>query len=364
MSRVKVAFIHNNCKEFRYPVFKKLQESNHLEVDFFLLDKPVNELKNCTVLKSIRIPLLQDFIMPIGLYNQLQSKDYDYVISTDLGYVITYIGFLYSKIKGCKFVLWNEQWTPINHPRRYLTRLLERYICRNSHKVLAFGNKHADFVCSMGAKQNAIIQAPNVVPVDLDIPEQEDYINFDEDLKYILCLARLLKIKGHDSLIRAFSSVVVKYPNYRLVIAGEGKEYDNLERLINKLNLNGFVHIPNKLVTKNHKFKLINRANIFILPSIKTRSTEAWGLVVNEAAVAKKPIIVSSATGTANELVADMESGLIFEENNHADLAEKILFMIENEELARDMGINASAKIESYYNVNKLSEQLESCFHE
>ncbi|MEZ9340308.1 glycosyltransferase family 4 protein [Vibrio splendidus] len=364
MSRVKVAFIHNNCKEFRYPVFKKLEENNSLEVDFFLLDKPVNELKNCTVLKSIRIPLMQDFVIPLGLYNHLKSKNYDYIISTDLGYVITYIGFLYSKLKGCKFVLWNEQWTPINHPRRYLTRVLEKYICRNSHKILAFGNKHAEFICSMGAKPNTIIRAPNVVPIDLNIPNQEDYIQFDGQFKYILCLARLLKIKGHDSLIRAFSSIVVKYPNYRLVIAGEGKEYGNLDGLINELNLKGLVYIPNKLVTKKQKYKLINKADIFILPSIKTRVTEAWGLVVNEAATDKKPIIVSSATGSANELVVDMESGLVFEENNHEDMAEKILFMIENENFAKEMGVNAFAKVESYYNADKLSEKLESCFYE
>ncbi|CAH7142526.1 Glycosyltransferase [Vibrio chagasii] len=364
MSRVKIAFIHNNCKDFRYPVFKKLQENNNLDVDFFLLDKPVNELTNCTVLTSIRIPLMQDFVIPIGLYNHLNSKDYDYIVSTDLGYVITYIGFLYSKLKGCKFVLWNEQWTPIHHPRRYFTRFLEKYICRNSHKVLAFGNKHAEFVCSMGAEPNAIIRAPNVVPIELNIPEQEDYINFDEQLKYILCLARLLKIKGHDSLIRAFASVVDKHPDYRLVIAGEGKEYTKLDNLINELNLKEFIYIPNKLVTKKQKFKLINKSDVFILPSIKTRVTEAWGLVVNEAAADKKPIIVSSATGAANELVVNMESGLVFEENDHEDLAEKILFMIENESLAKDMGVNAFSKVKNYYSVDKLSEKLESCFYE
>ncbi|EGQ9765784.1 glycosyltransferase family 4 protein [Vibrio alginolyticus] len=364
MSKIKIAFIHNNCKDFRYPVFKKLQENEKFEVDFFLLDKPVQDLNNCVVLDSIRIPLMQDFVIPIGLYSNLKKKQYDFVISTDLGYVITYVGFLYSRLKGCKFVLWNEQWTNVHHPRRYLTRFIERLITKHSHKILAFGRKHGKFVCSLGAKPESIIYAPNAVPYENVIPEQEDYIQFSGDEKYILCLARLLKIKGHESLIRAFSSVVIKYPNYRLIIAGEGKEYEKLYNLVEELNLKKFVHMPNTLVTNEQKFKLMQRASIFVLPSIQTRVTEAWGLVVNEAAINKKPIIVSSATGAADELIEDMKSGLVFKQNNHLDLADKINYMIENDEFANEMGAAAFSKIESYYNIRKLTEKLESCFYE
>ncbi|MCX9443585.1 glycosyltransferase family 4 protein, partial [Vibrio cholerae] len=338
--------------------------NENFEVDFFLLENPIHNLNNCVVLNSIRIPLMQDFVIPIGLYSNLKKKQYDYIISTDLGYVITYIGFLYSRLKKCKFVLWNEQWTNIHHPRRYLTRFIERLIAKHSYRILAFGRKHGKYVCSLGAKSESIIYAPNAVPYGDSIPEQNDYIQFSSGEKYILCLARLLKIKGHESLIRAFSSVVVKHPNYRLIIAGEGREYDKLFNLVKDLNLENFIYMPNKLVTIEHKFKLIQSANIVVLPSIRTRVAEAWGLVVNEAAINKKPIVVSSATGVADELIEDMKSGLVFEQNNYVDLAAKINYMIENYELANKMGVTAFSKIESYYNIGKLIEKLESCFYE
>lgn len=364
MRKKKIAFIHNNCKDFRYPVFSHLENNSDLEVDFFLLDEPAKPLNSFRVLKSFRVPLLQDFIVPLGLYSELKKKNYDFIVSTDLGYVITYISFIYSFFNKSKFILWNEQWKHIKHPRRYLTRFFEKIICRKSYKILAFGNKHVDFVLSMGAPKENVIHSPNVVPNLSGVPIQTDYIEFDKNEKYILCLARLIKIKGHSSLIKAFSSVVKKHPEYRLIIAGSGREFNELNKLVEQYNLNDTVYMPNRAVLNSQKFKLIEMADIVVLPSIETRTVEAWGLVVNEAALFKKTIIVSSSTGVESDLIQDGYSGLVFEQNNEVELAKKILTCIDDSTLSAFLGGNAHKLICDYYNIDNLNSKLEICFND
>ncbi|MCC4237776.1 glycosyltransferase family 4 protein [Vibrio anguillarum] len=364
MPKKRIAFIHNNCKDFRHPVFSNLDSNEDFDIDFYLLDEPVKPLNKYNVLKSIRIPLMQDFIIPFGLWAKLKSKEYDYVVSTDLGYVITYIGFLYSLLYNSKFILWNEQWQQIQHPRRYLTRFFEKIICKKSHKILAFGHKHEIFALSMGASKDRIIHVPNVVPHNHEKVLEKDYIEFKENEKYILCLARLIKIKGHKSLIKAFSKVVKEKPNYRLIIAGSGIEYSSLKKLIDEYKLQDKVYMPNRVVIPEEKFKLMRESEIVILPSIKTRTVEAWGLVVNEAALLKKTIIVSSSTGVEGDIVKDSISGYVFEQNNEVELKNKILMSINEPQRSLEYANNAYSLIIDYYNLDVLNEKLKACFYD
>lgn len=328
---MKILILHNEVKPFRLPLFQYLDKN--FDTRFYILRKNTKTshcMDNVVYGRYFRVPKMQDLEIPLDLWSYLCKEKPDIIISTDLGYAITYIGFIYSQIYNVKFCLWNEQWHHVKHPRRYVTRWLEKYICKKSDLIFAFGNKHAKYAMSLGATPDTIDIVPNAVP-DINKLEEEklDIPELDSDSIFkIVCPARLIKVKGHVSLIHAMSLVVKKLPMAKLFIVGSGPDYKELTKLVLKLNLEKHVYISGESYNEYERNYLLSKADLVVLASIDhryVRALEAWGLIVNEAMQYRKKIIVSDATGVAGELIVHNETGLVFENNNSYDICEKIL---------------------------------------
>jgi len=354
--KIKIAFVHSKCKPFRVETFDAIQDK--YDVDFYFTDQVTEVLKNKTELSSFKIPFCSDFHYVPNLKSELEKKEYDIYISTDLGYHITYITYSVAKRKGKKFILWNEQWKNILHPRRLvLTYPYENRILRDSDAILAFGKKAIDFSVKRGADRNRVIHTPNIVPkINFKV---EENINENKEVKTILCIARLIPFKGQDYLIKAFKKVVSNRKDVKLIIAGEGPRYKKLKEMVTELGIEDSVEITGKLVKEQEKWKLLKESYIFVLPSVYRRTPEAWGLVVNEAAMMKKPIITTNMTGVDGEIVVDKKSGLIVKEKNENQLAEAILELLNNPEKARKYGENAQQIVETQYSVKNVMESFD-----
>ena len=100
--------------------------------------------------------------------------------------------------------------------------------------------------------------------------------------------------------------------------------------------------------------------DIFVLPSI---NPDPLPTVVLEAMATGKPIVGYHHGGVC-EMVADGENGLLAEVRNPEDLAQKILILLENDELRSRMGNNSRKRllekfsIESY--ISNYSREYES----
>lgn len=358
-NKVKIAFIHSKCKPFRIEFFKKIQEK--YDIDFFFYDENRGNLDNFNTIEVKKIPYLSDFYYAINLKEKLLSKEYDIYVSTDLGYHITYIAYEIAKSKNKKFILWNEQWKDIKHPRRTLMKFYENKIVKESDAILAFGERCNRFLVNRGADENKLIKIPNAVPkIDTkNLPIAKDYerypVEFEGKLN-ILCIARLIPVKGHEYLIKSINLLKDKYHNIQLIIAGEGPMYYKLNELINKLNLQNSITMPGISVNEIQKWELYKKSDIVILPSVYTRHAEAWGLVVNEAAMLSKCIITTNMTGVAGEIVRDNESGIIVEEKNVEMLANSIEKLINDENLRYRYGNRAKELVDSEYTIDKMVE--------
>lgn len=349
--KIKIAFVHSKCKQFRVETFEALQEI--YDVDFYFTDSVVSTLRNKTELRSIKIPFMSDFHYVPELRKELEKKEYDIYVSTDLGYHITYITYSIAKKKGKKFILWNEQWKNILHPRRLLiTYLLENRILRNSDAILAFGKKAIDFSIARGGNKKKIIHTPNIVP-KLEIRLKKEPKNTSNN-KTILCIARLIPFKGQDFLIKAFKKVTEDRNDVKLIVAGEGPRYNKLRSLIKELGLEDSVELTGEIVKNDQKWDLLNECDIFVLPSVYRRTPEAWGLVVNEAAMMEKPIITTNMTGVDGEVVRHKVSGLIVKEKDIEELANSITSLLNNPELAQEYATRAKEIVEKEYNLEKV----------
>ena len=108
--------------------------------------------------------------------------------------------------------------------------------------------------------------------------------------KIIFSAGTLHERKGYQFLLQALAELEKSVEDFKLVIAGEGPEHQNL------LELSKNLRIENKILLLGQRddvTQLMSSADLFVLPSLK----EAFGLVILEAMQAGLPIIASKVGG-------------------------------------------------------------------
>lgn len=146
----------------------------------------------------------------------------------------------------------------------------------------------------------------------------------------IICVGNFRREKGHDVLIRAFSTVRESLPNARLVLLGDGPLRDDLEHLAARLNLTSAVdfvgHVPDI-------WPHLARSQVCVVPSL----SEALGLAALEGGAAARPV-VASAVGGLHEVVRHGENGFLVPPGDPAALAVRIIELLSDRQLLVDMG--------------------------
>jgi 1,2-diacylglycerol 3-alpha-glucosyltransferase len=146
--------------------------------------------------------------------------------------------------------------------------------------------------------------------------------HFDLPEHYFLASARFVARKNLERVVDAFAHYRKNAGDsaWELVILGDGEEKASLQRRIAQHGLSAAVRLPG-FKQYDELPAYYGLAGAFIHASI----TEQWGLVVNEAAAAGLPLIVSNRCGCAPELVEEGGNGHTFEPEDTAGLAQAML---------------------------------------
>ena len=142
-----------------------------------------------------------------------------------------------------------------------------------------------------------------------------------EDLKIekknlIIGIGRLTKQKNFLLLIRAFKKILTKYPNYHLILLGEGEQKKLLIKETKKLEIQDRISF---LGYKKNVYKYLLNSDCFILSSL----WEDPGFVILEAALSNTFIISSNCPNGPNEILSNGRNGFLFRNNNLSDLLNK-----------------------------------------
>ncbi|MBT4135296.1 glycosyltransferase [archaeon] len=126
--------------------------------------------------------------------------------------------------------------------------------------------------------------------------------------------------KGIYLLINAFKIAIKENPNIKLEILGEGREKDNVKKLIKKYRLKNNISLIGN-INRKELYKYYKKATATIIPSIWF---ETWGYVVTESLFFNTPVIGSDMGGIKEQL-ENNKLGVLFKRNDSEDLAKKIL---------------------------------------
>jgi len=150
-------------------------------------------------------------------------------------------------------------------------------------------------------------------------------------LPEVVCTSRLIKQKNIASLLKAWKSATAESKNIRLRIIGDGPERKSLERLADMMSVSESVTFEGH-ITEERKWALMNQASAFAFPSLQ----EGFGIVLLEAMAAGLPIVVYDLP-VFREFFKDGEHGYLVPLNDHAQMADRLLELLQNDSLRREI---------------------------
>ena len=133
----------------------------------------------------------------------------------------------------------------------------------------------------------------------------------------ILSAGRLVKQKNFETLIRGFSIFSKDYPNYKLIILGDGPEKEKLKQLIKNLNCNKKIILKGWIKNTNRYFFT---SKLFILTSLY----EGLGNVFIDAVNHEVPCIYTNCKSGPNEILLGKKGGYQIKLKDHNQLAKTI----------------------------------------
>ena len=138
---------------------------------------------------------------------------------------------------------------------------------------------------------------------------------------------------------------MAQFENAKLVIVGRGDLQPLLEQLYRFLGLNDKVRIIND-ATDDDLPGLYNMARVTVLPSIN--QAEAFGLVLIESMACGSAVIASDLPGVRT-VVEDGVNGFLVPPKDIEGLSDKIITLLQNDELSHRFGENGRKKVQQQY---------------
>ncbi len=182
-------------------------------------------------------------------------------------------------------------------------------------------------------------------------PEPEPYAG--DELRF-LCVGRLIPIKGHVVLLRAFRKVLDARPDARLDIAGRGPLEHGLKDLARELGLAGAVRFLGHVTPIQ---RAVERSFAVVVPSLG----EGFGMVALEAMERARPVIAASIGGL-DDLVRDGETGLLVPAGVAEPLTEAMLELAADPERAAALGRQARRRALERFPEDRCTERTEEVY--
>ena len=175
--------------------------------------------------------------------------------------------------------------------------------------------------------------------------------------KIILSVGSLIPRKGHDAVIKALEHVLKNEPHAHFVIAGDGPYRADLKSMVANLGLEQHVTFTGEV--EDHQLQdLLNMCSVFIMPSRHTRdSVEGFGIVFIEANACAKPVIGGNSGGIEDAII-NGHTGFVVNPCNYMEIAEKIILLLQNQKLAKKMGMNGMNRAIKYFDWPIVIKQL------
>jgi phosphatidylinositol alpha-1,6-mannosyltransferase len=172
-----------------------------------------------------------------------------------------------------------------------------------------------------------------------------------------LTVGRVVARKGQERVLKALPQVLDRVPDVVYLIAGRAGE-ERLKGLVEELDLSDYVRFVG-YVDQKELPAFYNACDLFVMPSYSTEADiESFGIVYSEAAACGVPVI-GGREGGVPEAVLDGETGLLVDPYDVSELAEVMVRLLTDKELARRLGANGRRRVERELSWEKVGQRVD-----
>lgn len=223
--------------------------------------------------------------------------------------------------------------------------LSQKYAIKKSEHIVVVTEKLKEgLVDTYGVNPSRITIIPNGTNTDLfkpsDVILAKKELGLDLKSDYICFVGCSFYWHGVDNLIRSAPNILLKYPNTKLLVVGEGPMKEQLIKLVRQKRLEDHVIFINTVPYESVPV-YINASMICVAPFTSHRNVRSGvsPLKIYEYGACGKPVIASSIPGL--EFIETERIGILVEPDNTQKLAKAILELLGNKKAREEMGRRA-----------------------
>ncbi len=234
-----------------------------------------------------------------------------------------------------KRIITSERCDPHNEPRKLMWFAMHFVLPFADMTVFQTPMVQGYYPKSVQRRSTVI---PNAISEDVPDPDRDP----EKIRKEIVAVGRFTKQKNFELLIDAFSDIHGKYPEYKLIIYGDGPLRHEMEQQIRKLGLDNSVRLPGYVSDVNERMRY---AAIFVNSS----NYEGISNAMLEAMAMGLPCICTDCpVGGARMLIQDGVNGILVQVGNKDQLVSKISILLERNDFSKKIRESADSVRKKY----------------
>ncbi len=321
-----------NGKKLKDPLYVSKLKENNISFVYAGLDK-FNIIKNYFVLKDV--------------VKQYQAD----AVLTQFG-PERFHATLISKLLGVK-TIWYEHWPSLLHNSVWVKRLFYQLFV---DKFLTVSNY---IKSTLPSNKPVYIVHNAITPVNTGIYTKDEFrrkLGLEQYQAMILMVAAFRDDKRHDLAFEIVKKVKqVAGSKVIFVFAGHGKHYEYYKHYTKEQGLEDVVNMPGHVLNIPDYLKA---ADINILTSLE----EAFGFCLLEAMNYKLPSVCFNSGGIREVLTNEVD-GLLAEQGNCSDFAEKLFYLLNNPKRQAELGEKGYEKLHNKFHMSNWQKNVKVVFN-
>jgi len=278
--------------------------------------------------------------------NILNKHRPDVVVIPGWGWYFCRVALNWARSNNRKSILMSDSKRD-DKKRLFIKEYFKRMIVRKFDGAIVGGAAHKEYLMSLGMASQRIMPGFDVVDNDFIAERVKCCIEKKSrpvERKYFLSISRFIKRKNLDTIINAYKMYrkTSRENLWDLVLCGSGGQVQELRRKVREEKITG-VHFTG-ILDQEEICRYLAFSEVFIHAPYQ----EQWGLVVNEAMAAGKPVIISKRCGCRYDLVRERKNGLLFDPSSVEALCKMMVDVAVGKYDLKEMGHNSQRIIKQW----------------
>ena len=209
----------------------------------------------------------------------------------------------------------------------------------------------------------------SIIPMGVDMASFEDadfkpHEVIDMKGPRIICVGRLIPLKGQRYLIDALPMIKGRFPGATVTLVGDGPERGNLIALCKRLGIYDSVDFKGMVSTEKLP-GILREHDIFVLPSVIMPSgeTEGLGTVILEAMAVGLPVVGTNVGGIP-DMIEDGVNGILVKERSPDAIFDAVSIIAGDDELRNRFVKRAKKFVKDKFSWKVVARDFDSLFKE